>query len=66
MLAGSYQIECSDEGLMREEIEGCLRPVIAAVAGTSDARYWALEMHSRDRVGFLCELELKELAGLVL
>jgi hypothetical protein len=66
MCAGSYQIECSDEGLMREEIEGCLRPVIAAVAGTSDARDWALEMHSRDRVGFPRELELKKLAGLVL
>ena len=66
MCAGSYQIECSDEGLMREEIEGCLRLVISAVAGTSDGRDWALEMHSRDRVGFLCELELKELAGLVL
>ena len=66
MRAGSYQIECSDEGLMREEIEGCLRLVIAAVAGASDARDWALEMLSRDRVGCVCELELKELAGLVL
>jgi hypothetical protein len=64
MRAGSHQIECSDEGSMREEIENCLRLVIAAVAGASDARDWAQEMHSGDRVGFLCESELKELAGL--
>jgi len=64
MRAGSYQIECSDEGLMRETIEDCLRPVIAVVAGTPNASDWALEMLSRDRVGFLCELELKELSGL--
>lgn len=64
MRAGSHQIECSDEGLMREEIEGCLRLVIAAVAGASDASDWALEMHGCDRVGFLCDSELKALAGL--
>jgi len=66
MRAGSYQIECSDEGLMSEEIERCLRVVIAAVAGTSDAGDWAREMRRCDRVGFLCELESKELAGVPL
>jgi len=66
MRAGSYQIQCSGEGLMREGIEGCLRPVIAAVAEASDARDWALEMLSRDRVGVLRALELRERARFVL
>ena len=37
---GSYQIDCSDEGLMQDQIENCLRLVIAAVAGTSGGREW--------------------------
>ena len=64
MQKGSLQIECSDEGLMHEEIESCLRPVIAAVAESSDDRAWVLEMLQHDRVGFLCREELAELAGL--
>jgi hypothetical protein len=59
---GSYQVECSDEGLMHEEIENCLRPVIAA-ARSSGGREWALQMLRRDRMGFLCQQELSELAG---
>jgi hypothetical protein len=59
---GSYQIDCSDEGLMQDEIENCLRPVIAAVAGTSSGREWALKMLRHDSSGFLCEQELNELA----
>ena len=60
---GSYQIECSDEGMMQEEIESCLRIVISAVAGSVDGREWALEMLHHDRMGYLCERELTELAG---
>ena len=60
---GSYQIECSDEGLMQEEIEGCLRPVIAAVAGSSGGREWALQMLQQDRIGVVCRQELSELAA---
>ncbi len=56
---GSYQIDCSDEGLMQDEIENCLRPVIAAVAGTSGGREWALAMLRHDSSGFLCEQETK-------
>jgi hypothetical protein len=59
---GSCQVECSDEGLMQEEIESCLRPVIAA-AKSSGGREWALEMLRSDRMGFLCKQELSELAG---
>ena len=64
MQKGSYQIECSDEGVMAEETESCLRPVIAAVAGSSGDRAWALEMSRHDCVGSLCNEELAELAGL--
>ena len=46
---GSYQIECSDEGLMHEKIESCLRPVIAA-AKSSGGREWALKMLRHDRI----------------
>jgi hypothetical protein len=60
---GSWQIECSDEGLMRDEIENCLRPVIAAVAETSGDWEWALEMLRYESSGFLCAQELDELAG---
>ncbi|MGM0490413.1 MAG: hypothetical protein ACQESR_27120 [Planctomycetota bacterium] len=62
---GSYQMECSDEGMMQDEIESCLQPVIAAVAESPGAREWALEMLHRDRVQFLCTRELKELADSV-
>jgi hypothetical protein len=61
---GSYQIECSDEGLMQQEIESCLRPVIAAVAESSGSREWALEMIQNDRMRCVCEQDLTELAGL--
>lgn len=59
---GSYQIECSDEGQMQEDIESCLRPVIAAVCDTFEGRHWALEMLQLDRMGFVCEKELKQIA----
>jgi hypothetical protein len=60
----SYQIECSDEGLMLDEIESCMRPVIAAVAELSGGREWALEILQHDRMRFVCEQELTELAGI--
>jgi hypothetical protein len=63
MEKGSFQIECSDEGLMQEEIEDCLRPVIAAVAKSSGGREWAREMLQHDRIGCLCRRNLTELAG---
>ena len=65
MRAGSHQVECSDEGLMTDEICDCLRPVIEAVeaAGGSKAAQWAREMSQADRVGVICHEELKELRG---
>lgn len=65
MRQGSYQVECSDEGMMTEDIEGCLEPVIRAVknAGDKDAQQWATQMLQADRVGFICEGSLKSLSG---
>ncbi len=60
---GSEQVGCSDEGPMTEEIESCLQPVIAAVAGAPGGRKWALEMITQDRVGFLCDKQLSELSS---
>jgi hypothetical protein len=65
MKDGSYQVECSDEGLMSDEISQCLKPVILAVkaAGGDDAVKWAGDMRAADRVGFICDQELAELRG---
>ena len=65
MKDGSYQVECSDEGLMTDEIIQCLRPVIRAVkdAGGDQAVKWAGDMQKADRVGFICDAELAELRG---
>ena len=65
MRKGSYQMTCSDEGLMQEEIENCLRPVISAVAESSDGSQWAREMLRSDGTGCVCQRELTELAGLI-
>ena len=65
MRQGSYQVECSDEGMMTENIEACLNPVIQAVkkAGGEAVKTWARQMIAIDRVGFICEHELKPLTG---
>jgi hypothetical protein len=65
MYDGSYQVECSDEGLMADDISECLKPVILAVkaAGGAEACKWAGEMLKADRVGFICDKELAELRG---
>lgn len=63
MKDGSYQVECSDEGLMTDEISRCLKPVIRAVkaAGGDEAVKWAAAMQAADRVGFICDKELAQL-----
>lgn len=65
MKDGSYQVECSDEGLMSDDIGQCLKPVIQAVkaAGADEAAKWAAEMLKADRMGFICEQELARLRG---
>jgi hypothetical protein len=65
MKDGSYLVECSDEGLMADDIRRCLKPVIHAVkaAGGDQAVRWARDMQSADRVGFICDKELEQLRG---
>lgn len=65
MKDGSRQVECSDEGLMTDDICECLRPVIRAVkaAGGDAAERWAKDMKSADRGGFICGKELAQMLG---
>ncbi len=64
MKRGSYQAACSDEGLMIDRIENCLKPVIKAVkrAGGEEAKQWAGEMIRVDKGGFICDSQLGRLA----
>jgi len=65
MQQGSYQVEVSDEGLMTDDIEACLRPVLKAIRTcdlpATELTTWCADMLKRDRVGFICEQELREL-----
>ena len=62
---GSYQVEMSDEGLMTDDIEECLKVVIQALRKcdlpASELIAWCRDMLKKDRVGFICEEELKAL-----
>jgi len=62
---GSYQVEMSDEGLMTDDIEECLKVVIPAVRKSdlpaSELMAWCRGMLKKDRVGFICEEQLKAL-----
>ena len=65
MEQGSYQVECSDEGLMCDDIEECLQIVIKAlkkghIAG-EDVVTWCTAMLETDRVGFICEEPIRAL-----
>jgi hypothetical protein len=65
MQQGSYQVEASDEGLMTDDIEACLRPVLKAVRecdlSAAEVTTWCAGMLKADRVGFICDQELREL-----
>ena len=63
MNQASYQVECSDEGQMVEEIENCLKPVIQAVADDQLPvhRDWAMAMSQADSTGFLCSSALEKI-----
>lgn len=62
MQQGSYQVEASDEGLMTDDIEACLRPVLKAIRTCDvpavDVATWCAQMLQADRVGFICTKEL--------
>jgi hypothetical protein len=65
MEEGSRQVEMSDEGLMTDDIEECLMVVIKALGKsnlpTGEVLAWCSAMLENDRVGFICERELKSL-----
>ena len=66
MNSGSEQVEMSDEGLMTDDIEECLRVVIkglkSADLSLDTVTTWAEQMLHTDRVGFICDEELGALA----
>jgi uncharacterized Zn finger protein len=63
MEKGNYQVEMSDEGLMTEDIEECLRVVIQAFKQcdlpTGEVVAWCAAMLKSDRVGCICDRELR-------
>ncbi len=65
MRHGSYQVEMSDEGLMTEDIADCLNVVISALKKATippaEVTAWCDAMSKKDRVGFICDKELKSL-----
>jgi len=65
MKRGSYQVEMSDEGLMTQDIEDCLNPVIDAAAECSlpagEVLAWCSAMLKSDRVGFIAREHLEAL-----
>ncbi|MEQ1828176.1 MAG: hypothetical protein ABL921_19610 [Pirellula sp.] len=63
MNKASYQVECSDEGMMTENIEACLKTVIQAVAVQQPhmRHDWATQMLQADRCGFICLRTLEAL-----
>lgn len=62
---GSRQVEMSDEGLMTDDLEACLRVVVEALRKcdlpATEVIAWCADMLGRDRVGFLCDQELRAL-----
>jgi hypothetical protein len=65
MKRGSYQVEMSDEGLMTDDIEGCLKVVIESLSkGDLPAKEviaWCTAMRASDRTGFIAEKPLEAL-----
>jgi signal transduction histidine kinase len=65
MRDGSRQVEGSDEGIMAHEIEACLGVVIKAlmrgIVPASGVVAWCDQMVRSDRVGFICDEELRAL-----
>jgi hypothetical protein len=62
---GSYQVEMSDEGMMTEDIEGCLSVVLESVGKgglpSDQVNTWCSAMIDKDRVKFIAEKQLRSL-----
>jgi hypothetical protein len=65
MKHGSHQVEMSDEGLMAEDIEDCLKVVLTALPKcelpAADVIAWCSAMLENDRVGFIARDALEAL-----
>src|SRR5512142_2366961 len=65
MKQGSYQVEMSDEGMMTEEIEDCLKVVLEALRKcdlpAAEVIAWCSTMLENDRVGFIAREPLQSL-----
>jgi hypothetical protein len=63
MKKGSYQVEMSDEGLMAEDIEACLKVVLTALPKcelpAAEVIAWCAAMLEHDRVGFIARESLE-------
>jgi len=65
MKRGSYLVEMSDEGLMTEDVEDCLKEILEAL-GKSDLSLagviaWCSAMLEDDRIGFIAREPLQSL-----
>lgn len=65
MEKASRQIEYSDEGMMLEQVEAGLQPILEALENHDETRRsaWALRMQKADRVGFVCQEKLEKWSG---
>jgi uncharacterized Zn finger protein len=65
MKHGSYQVSMSDEGIMTDDIEGCLRVVVKALRRgdlpAADVVAWCSAMLANDQVGFIARKPLQAL-----
>jgi hypothetical protein len=65
MKRGSYQVEMSDEGLMTEDIEDCLKVVLEALREcdlpAAEVIGWCSAMLENDRVGFIAREPMEAL-----
>jgi hypothetical protein len=65
MRQGSYQVEMSDEGLMTDDIEGCLSVVIGNLKScdlpAAEVIVWCSAMLENDRVKFIARKSLEAL-----
>ena len=65
MKQGSYQVEMSDEGLMTEDIEDCLKVVLEALRKcdlpATEVIAWCSSMLDNDRVAFIAREPLQSL-----
>jgi hypothetical protein len=65
MKKGSYQVEMSDEGLMKDDIEDCLQVVLKALPKcdlpAADVIAWCSAMLENDRVGFIARESFESL-----